>query len=200
MEMPCETSAFPRRGSLCHAEHAVKMEGVNCSINADKVMDCPPYSHDLSRRGYDRFSLSRQPALKRDGKWLAWRWNGFPRSKLRYKAFVMADIMSVENRSQLMARIRGKDTTPERYINTLLEATGVECERHAVDLPGRPDFVFRDERLAVFVDGDFWHGSRIPVWEHRLSDEWRKKIAKNRSRDCRSHRQLRRSGWQRSAF
>lgn len=105
------------------------------------------------------------------------------------------DIMSSEKRSQLMARIRGKDTTPERILLTLLAAGGLSFEQHCRDLPGRPDFVFRNETVAVFVDGDFWHGWRFPVWEHRMSDKWRKKISDTRRRDRLAHRRLRRMGW-----
>ena len=107
----------------------------------------------------------------------------------------MTDIMSPEKRRQLMSRIRATNTTPERYVNALLEASDVDYDRHARDLPGRPDFVFRPQQLALFVDGDFWHGWRLPVWRHRLSDKWRSKIEKNRQRDHRNHRQLRRMGW-----
>ena len=107
----------------------------------------------------------------------------------------MADIMSQEKRSALMSRIRGKDTGIERVVATGLAARGLEPERHARDLPGRPDFVFREVRLAVFVDGDFWHGWRLPAWEHKLTPQWRKKIAETRRRDRRNFARLRRAGW-----
>jgi DNA mismatch endonuclease (patch repair protein) len=107
----------------------------------------------------------------------------------------MADIMSREKRSALMSRIRGKDTGIERTIAAALAARGLEPERHARDLPGTPDFVFRDLRLAVFVDGDFWHGWRFPAWEHKLTPRWKKKIADTRRRDRRNFARLRRAGW-----
>ena len=107
----------------------------------------------------------------------------------------MTDIMSREKRSAVMSRIRGKDTGIERTIATALAARGLNPERHASDLPGRPDFVFRDHRLAVFVDGDFWHGWRFPAWEHKLTPRWRDKIAETRRRDRRNFARLRRSGW-----
>ena len=68
-------------------------------------------------------------------------------------------------------------------------------ERHARDLPGRPDFVHRDQRVAVFVDGDFWHGWHFPRWSHKLTPFWAEKIGKNRARDLRNFRRLRRAGW-----
>ena len=105
------------------------------------------------------------------------------------------DIMSSEKRSRLMSRIRGKDTTPERVLSTLLAAGGLTFEQHCRDLPGRPDFVFREDLVAVFVDGDFWHGWRFPVWEHRMSEKWRMKISETRRRDRLAHCRLRRMGW-----
>jgi DNA mismatch endonuclease (patch repair protein) len=105
------------------------------------------------------------------------------------------DIMSPETRSRVMARIKGRDTQPELTIAALLLAEGLEFESHARDLPGRPDFVLRREMVAVFCDGDFWHGWRFPHWRLKLSDKWEAKIEKNRKRDVRNHRQLRRAGW-----
>ena len=105
------------------------------------------------------------------------------------------DIMSPETRSAVMSRIRGKDTTPELALARGLRAMGFYFSRHPKDLPGRPDVVFRRLRLAVFIDGDFWHGWRFPLWEHKLSPKWREKIAANRNRDRRNFRRLRRDGW-----
>jgi len=103
--------------------------------------------------------------------------------------------MSPEKRSAVMAKIRGRDTGPERVVAGLLRDAGLTFESHARDLPGRPDFVFRDRRVAVFVDGDFWHGWRFPVWRDKLSEAWEAKIEATRLRDCRNFRRLRRSGW-----
>jgi len=107
----------------------------------------------------------------------------------------MADIMSPEKRSRVMSRIRGKDTTPERYLRQLLLAAGLRFTQHDSNLPGRPDFVFPERRVVVFVHGDFWHGWRFPQWQHKLSQFWREKIAANRSRGERHCRWLRRHGW-----
>src|ERR1700693_3986285 len=103
--------------------------------------------------------------------------------------------MSPETRSRVMARIRGKDTGPELLIAGGLAQNGLEWESHARDLPGRPDFVFRLVRLAVFVDGDFWHGWRFAHWRHKLSEKWEIKIEGNRRRDSRNRRLLRQQGW-----
>ena len=105
------------------------------------------------------------------------------------------DIMSPEKRSALMARIKGQGTLPERLVAGALGAAGLEWESHARDLPGRPDFVFRSALIAVFVDGDFWHGWHFSIWRDKLSIKWETKIAANRTRDQRNFRRLRRHGW-----
>lgn len=105
------------------------------------------------------------------------------------------DIMSPETRSAVMSRIRGRDTKPELALAAAMAERGWEWESHCRDLPGRPDFVLRDARIAVFVDGDFWHGWRFPQWRDKLSEKWEAKIEANRQRDRRNHRRLRRLGW-----
>ena len=94
-----------------------------------------------------------------------------------------------------MSRIRGRDTGPERAMADAFVGRGLTWESHVRDLPGRPDFVFRADRVAVFVDGDFWHGWRFPQWREKLSDKWEDKIEATRRRDARNHRRLRRMGW-----
>jgi DNA mismatch endonuclease (patch repair protein) len=103
--------------------------------------------------------------------------------------------MSPAKRSSLMSRIRSKNTGPEKAVIAELAALGLSFETHSSDLDGRPDILFRAERLAVFVDGDFWHGWRFPLWRHKLSHRWQEKIAANRARDKRNFRRLRRAEW-----
>ena len=105
------------------------------------------------------------------------------------------DIMSPETRSAVMSRIRGKDTGPEKAVAAGLASLGLEWESHVRALPGRPDFVFAAARVAVFVDGDFWHGWRFPQWRDKLSEKWEEKIEATRRRDARKRRKLRRMGW-----
>lgn len=103
--------------------------------------------------------------------------------------------MSPETRSAVMARIKGKNTRPEQRMAAALAAQGVEWESHASDLPGCPDFVFRHQKVVVFVDGDFWHGWRFREWRDKLSKKWEVKIDRTRRRDIRNRRQLRGMGW-----
>ncbi len=110
-------------------------------------------------------------------------------------ATVRHDVMTVEQRSACMSRIRGKDTVPERFMLELLNGAGLKPETQAKDLPGRPDFVLRELSVAIFVDGDFWHGWRFSIWSHKLAPLWKTKIESNRARDIRDHAKHRRAGW-----
>jgi len=94
-----------------------------------------------------------------------------------------------------MARIKGKNTGPELSLGKELARRGLRWDRHTKDVLGRPDFVFRASRVVVFVDGDFWHGWRLPAWLDKLSAKWAQKITSNRLRDLLVLRSLRRSGW-----
>ena len=91
---------------------------------------------------------------------------------------------------------RVNDTRLRRYGIVVLDGVwGLTFRTNVNDLPGKPDIVFDDARTTLFVDGDFWHGYRFPQWEHRLTEFWRVKIAKNRERDRKTHARLRRAGW-----
>jgi DNA mismatch endonuclease (patch repair protein) len=109
----------------------------------------------------------------------------------------MADVFSPDQRSRIMARIRstGNRSTELRFA-ILLRESGIRGWRRGSKLPGRPDFVFRKQRLAVFIDGDFWHGNpngfRIPKSNRGY---WEPKIEGNRRRDRVVNRMLRARGW-----
>lgn len=107
----------------------------------------------------------------------------------------MVDRMTRAKRSALMASIRSKDTGPERALRSELHRQGRRFFKHVAALPGKPDIVFPKHRVAVFVDGDFWHGYRFGRFAHKLSPYWHEKIAGNRVRDRRNFARLRRRGW-----
>lgn len=109
----------------------------------------------------------------------------------------MTDLLTPENRSRLMGSTRGaRNASTELRLIGLLKRARISGWRRNSSLPGRPDFVFPKFRVAVFVDGDFWHGhptrSRIPKTN---TDFWAAKIEGNRRRDRRVDRKLRRRGW-----
>lgn len=95
----------------------------------------------------------------------------------------------------MMSRVRSTDTTPELTIRRLTHAKGLRFRKHDRKLPGRPDMVFVAKRVVVFVDGDFWHGWRFPVWSHKLTPYWKEKIKGNRARDRKNFQRLRTDGW-----
>ena len=107
----------------------------------------------------------------------------------------MTDNLTPEQRSYCMSRVKGKDTGIETSVRSELHRRGLRFRKHVKDLPGKPDVVFTKTKVAVFIDGDFWHGYRFPTWEHKVSDFWKKKISKSRERDTKSHRKLRDMGW-----
>lgn len=110
----------------------------------------------------------------------------------------MTDVFSKPKRSQIMARIKGKHTSPEVRLVTLLIQMGFKPERHRRDLPGSPDVILSRGKIVMFVNGCFWHGhkncprARLPATNILF---WKTKIAKNMKRDKSQKRQLRRMGW-----
>jgi DNA mismatch endonuclease (patch repair protein) len=94
-----------------------------------------------------------------------------------------------------MSRVRSTDTTPELLVRKLSHARGLRFRKHCAWLPGRPDLVFVRSRTVVFVEGDYWHGWRFPAWREKLAPYWKQKIDRNRRRDARNLRKLRRERW-----
>jgi DNA mismatch endonuclease (patch repair protein) len=109
----------------------------------------------------------------------------------------MPDHLSKAGRSRNMAAIRAKDTRPELALRLALRQAGATGYRvHRRDLPGRPDVAFIRWKVAVFVDGVFWHG-HPDHWnpEKASSDYWRLKIARNIERDRAADAALAALGW-----
>ena len=116
-------------------------------------------------------------------------------SRNRKIVIEMADNLTPEQRSRCMSRVKNKDTDIETLVRSALHKKGFRFRKHVKELPGAPDIVFTKAKVAVFVDGDFWHGYRFPQWEHKVSDFWKKKIQKNRDRDQKNFAKLRKMGW-----
>jgi len=107
----------------------------------------------------------------------------------------MPDNLTKAQRSHCMSQVRNRDTNIERRVRSELHRRGFRFRKHAEDLPGRPDLIFRSAQVVVFIDGDFWHGYRFSAWADKVSEFWRRKIQKNRDRDRRNFQKLRRMGW-----
>jgi DNA mismatch endonuclease, patch repair protein len=108
----------------------------------------------------------------------------------------MVDRLTPERRSWLMSRIRDKDTQPEIALRHAMHALGLRGWRlHPKVVPGRPDIAFTRWKLAIFVDGAFWHGHPSKFRPGRLSPQWESKITNNRERDRRVDEELRLAGW-----
>src|SRR6266496_649734 len=109
----------------------------------------------------------------------------------------MSDIYSKAKRSAIMSRIRGKgNLRTELVLVQLLRKHGINGWRRHAQLIGRPDFVFPSQRLAVFVDGCFWHGcAKHGTQPIANKSFWSAKLTRNRTRDRLVNRSLRNSGW-----
>lgn len=109
----------------------------------------------------------------------------------------MSDVFTREKRSAVMARIRGKgNKATELRLVTFMRAAGITGWRRNQPLFGKPDFVFAKLRLAVFVDGCFWHGCPLHATKPKQNAKfWREKIARNQVRDRLVTRTLRAKGW-----
>lgn len=105
------------------------------------------------------------------------------------------DAVNKEKRSWIMSRIRSRDTGPELALRELLRGSHLRYQPRGI--AGRPDFAHKRRRVAVFLDGCFWHGCpehfRVPKSNIRF---WAKKIWDNRARDTRVTETLIATGWQ----
>lgn len=98
-----------------------------------------------------------------------------------------------KKRSQLMSKIGSKDTTPEIILRKSLWKHGIRYRLYDKSLPGKPDIVIKKYKLAIFVDGEFWHGYN---WEEKKNkikanrEYWIPKIEKNLARDSENNQEL----------
>lgn len=105
------------------------------------------------------------------------------------------DIFDKATRSRIMAQIRSKNTRPELLLRKILRKAGLSFSIHA-NLPGTPDIVFKRHKIAVFVDGEFWHGYNwVKKGIKPSTPFWKRKLLRNIARDKRVNRELRKSGW-----
>ena len=105
---------------------------------------------------------------------------------------------------KIMSAVKSKDTKPELMLRKELWKRNLRYRKNYKKIPGKPDIVFTRARLAVFCDGDFWHGHNWAIRGYgslenelqRYSKQWADKINRNIQRDERINRQLEALGWQ----
>lgn len=109
------------------------------------------------------------------------------------------DRITKEQRHKNMSRVKGKDTTPELLLRKALWSRGIRYRKNYDKLPGKPDIVLTRQKIAIFVDGDFWHarGHQDNPGEEVASNRefWRKKLARNVERDKEINDELTEAGW-----
>ncbi len=107
--------------------------------------------------------------------------------------------------SRIMRSVRSKNTGPELALRRAVHARGGRFRLHASDVPGRPDMVVRSRKIAIFIDGDLWHGNP-DEWKRRGRPDlaslfptrttwWVQKIERNMERDRAVNSELRQQGW-----
>ena len=108
----------------------------------------------------------------------------------------MVDFLEPEVRSRIMSRIGSKDTKPELTLRRGLWAAGIRGWRcHRKGLPGKPDLSFGPTKVAVFVDGGFWHGHPDHFTSGKSGEYWDSKIRRNQERDKLADQALIDLGW-----
>ena len=109
----------------------------------------------------------------------------------------MADVFTKAKRSEVMSRIRGKgNKDTEVALAKLFRANGISGWRRHYAIAGKPDFAFPMHKLAVFVDGCFWHDCPQHATQPKGNKKfWQTKLDANKARDRKVNRLLRSSGW-----
>lgn len=109
----------------------------------------------------------------------------------------MPDVYDRETRSRIMSRIRKTDTRPEIVVRRFLHRLGFRFRLYRRDLPGVPDIVLPKHSTVVLVQGCFWHQHSCKLGKAPKSNRryWLPKLKRNRQRDARNIRELRKLGW-----
>ncbi len=106
------------------------------------------------------------------------------------------DVFSKKKRSEIMSKIRSKNTKAELVVFSELRKRKIYFQKHYKKIIGCPDIAFPRKKLAIFIDGDFWHGRGFEKIKSRLPKKyWREKIRSNILRDKRNRAKLKKQGW-----
>lgn len=104
------------------------------------------------------------------------------------------DVHTREQRSFNMSQVKSKNTRPEKVMFSMLNRSALKFKKHYKIL-GKPDIAFPDNKLVVFINGEFWHGKNFDSYRNSISEFWVKKINQNIRRDRSVQRILRIEGW-----
>lgn len=102
-------------------------------------------------------------------------------------------------RSNLMRRIKSVKTAPEILFQKALYNKGIKFKRNYSKLPGNPDIALIAKKIAIFIDGEFWHGYQWRKKKRKLKANrayWIPKIERNIARDKQNNKKLKKAGWQ----
>lgn len=119
-----------------------------------------------------------------------------PIKKRQDNSTVTTDNLTKEQRKKTMQSIRSVNTVPEKLVAKELRRRKIYFSQHVASIAGKPDFVFRRKKVAVFIDSDFWHGHpKRCVMPKSNVEYWKHKIERNKLRDKKVNKQLKKEGW-----
>ena len=107
----------------------------------------------------------------------------------------MTDIFTKEKRSEIMKKVKSTGSKAEILLRKYLSSRGYRYRLHHKNVYGKPDICFVSKKIAVFVDGDFWHGRNYKKEKDKYQPFWQDKIAKNMVRDRKVNKELKKQGW-----
>jgi len=109
----------------------------------------------------------------------------------------MADIFSERKRSEIMSKVKSKNTKPEEIVRKYLFSKGFRYRKNVKELPGKPDIVLPKYATVIFVNGCFWHGHDCPkgTLPATNTEFWEQKIRSNKQRDEKNEKSLVERGW-----
>ena len=107
------------------------------------------------------------------------------------------DTVSKKKRSEIMSRIRSKNTKPELAVRKYLSSKGFRYRLHDKNLPGKPDIVLKKHRTAIQVRGCFWHGHdcKLSIYPKTNRKYWKNKIDNNKKRDKKNDKLIKKMGY-----
>ena len=111
--------------------------------------------------------------------------------------YLSMDTVSKKKRSEIMSRIRSKNTRPEIAVRKYLSSKGYKYRLHDKKLPGTPDIVLKRKKIAIQVRGCFWHGHSCKLANYPKTNRkyWKDKINNNRKRDRKNDRLIKKMGY-----